>query len=144
VVALNEGLVARERIFVFARPGEPPEPIDGDGPRVRCEGHPIARPPTVAWPLAHASLNRVLRYVTEDLPELLVTPLADRVVAALEQVTEEVVPVIEVPAVLAMQPLHPRRQVWLWRLDQQVHVVAHEAIREYRPAEPLDHLTEEP
>ena len=42
-----------------------------------------------------------------------------------------------------MEPLHPRREIRLWRLDDQMHVVAHEAIREYMPAESLDHPSKE-
>ena len=118
--------------------------MDGDVPRGRAEGSAVAGPPEIRRTAAEPGLDRVERHVSENLPELLVRLLANRLVAPVEQVTEQVVAIVEIPAVLAVQPLHACWQVWLWRFDDQMNVVPHEAIRQQMPPNPRDDLAEKP
>src|SRR5450759_407260 len=50
-------------------------------------------------------------------------------VAPTENVPAELVPVIQTNGVSAQQPSHPRHQVGVRRLDHQMKMIAHEAIR---------------
>src|ERR1039457_6989774 len=63
-------------------------------------------------------------------------------IPAAKQVPKFLVPPIEAAGVGAQQPLHPGHQVGLGRFDNQVKVVAHEAIRVHLPTGLLARLRE--
>src|SRR5687768_2802258 len=44
------------------------------------------------------------------------------------------VPIVEPAAVLSVEPLHPSAEVRLWRLDQEMHVVVHQAVGQTAPS----------
>ena len=58
--------------------------------------------------------------------------------AALEEVAVEPVPAVEQLGIRAIEALHPLRQVGRRRLEEEVVVVRHQALRMAVPAEPGD------
>jgi len=64
--------------------------------------------------------------------------------AALEEVSTVVVAPVEPFRIHAVQPVHTTRDVCLRRLDQQVIVIGHQAIRMAHPSEEVDHLLNQP
>ena len=85
---LDELPVAREPFFALASPCEPGQAIDGNTVGVGFQDRPITRPPVVARTLAQPGLDRVQPDVTEDVQQLLIRNLPNRLVAALEQMPE--------------------------------------------------------
>src|SRR5687768_1274533 len=51
-------------------------------------------------------------------------------------------PAVERPCVSAVKPVHSATEIRRWRLDQQVQMVAHQAVSERPPALSPDHLGE--
>lgn len=58
----------------------------------------------------------------------------ERLVAAAEQVAEELVPAIEPAGVGPQKPFHARHQIGLGRLDDQMKMIGHQTIRMDLPA----------
>jgi hypothetical protein len=62
---------------------------------------------------------------------------------AVEEVALVAVPPVEPPRIPPIQAMHPARDVAVWRLDEQMEVVRHPAIRVTPPLEPVNHVLEE-
>ena len=60
----------------------------------------------------------------------------------LKHVTAARVPAVEAAPEVTMEPLHPAPEVRLRRLDQQVHVVAHQAVGQTPPGQPARDLAQ--
>src|ERR1035438_7001665 len=84
-----------------------------------------------------------MHIITDRLEIPVAAPIHDqRLILAAKQVPELLVPPMVAAGIGAQQPLHPGHQVGLGRLDDQVKVVAHEAIRMHLPAGLLTRLRE--
>ena len=66
----------------------------------------------------------------------------DSLEAALQEMPDPLVPTIERLRVDAIEKLHPTRQVGIRRLDEQVIVVAHQAVGMADPAVPHNHIAQ--
>jgi len=64
-------------------------------------------------------------------------------VSALEEMSISIVPLIEKLRVAAVQQLHAEGQLWLHRLDDQVVVARHQAVRMAGPVVPSDHRAQQ-
>lgn len=84
--------------------------------------------------------NRVEHDVAGQLEQMRVALDQLVVKAALEEVSTVVVAPVESFRIHAVQPVHTTRDVCLRRLDQQVIVIRHQAIRMAHPSEEVDHL----
>jgi hypothetical protein len=63
--------------------------------------------------------------------------------AALEQMSDAALPVVEVRRIEAVEELHSLRELGLAALDHEVVVVAHQAVRMALPPEPADDAVEQ-
>jgi hypothetical protein len=104
----------------------------------------MAAPPPVAGLVAQPRLDGVERDVARDRQQLGIAPHDHRGVPPLKDVADVPVPPVERLGVQPVQPVHAHREIWLGRLDEQVHVVAHQAVRKAPPALPLDDLSQQP
>lgn len=86
--------------------------------------------------------NRVEDDVAGDAERIRVLLDQPCLEAALDRVADPAVPPIETARVDAVQLPHPEREVRAVRLDHEVKVVAHQAVRVADPAVPLDDLRE--
>jgi hypothetical protein len=93
----------------------------------------VRAPPELVGLLAEAGLHRVVRDVAEDRPHLGVARHGVAAVPALEDVARPAQPPVELLRVPAVQPPDAAAEVRAPRLDQQVHVVGHQAVREAAP-----------
>jgi hypothetical protein len=103
----------------------------------------MAAPAPVLGALAEGGAHRVRRDVRDGRPELLVGLDPDRPVATLKEVPVAIVALVEDLRVRAVEPLHPAREIRVRGLDQQVHVVVHQAIAEAAPLVAVDHAAQE-
>src|SRR4051812_30665652 len=91
------------------------EPLASRSPEDRGE----AAPSPIVCLVAKAGLDRVAGDVCRDGPEMLRGQDPHRPEAALENVPDSVMAVVELSGVVPMKPLHPRAQVRLGRLDEE-------------------------
>ena len=103
-----------------------------------CKCFAMARPRIFLRPRAETGLDRISNQVPRDRPQLLVRLDAYRPVPALEEMPAAVVPSVEGTRISRMEPMHPGAQVRLLSLNQQMHVVRHQAVREAQPPSSLD------
>ena len=66
----------------------------------------------------------------------------DRLVATLEKMAAETVPRVEAHRPCGLEPAHPRNQIGLGRLQQEMVVVGHRHLRRHPPARALAHLAQ--
>jgi hypothetical protein len=95
---------------------------------------PMARPRPLLGPFAKAGLDRVSGDVAHHPQQLPVVADLLRPVAALEQVPVQGMAPVEADGVDPVQVAHALVEVGIWRLDQEVVVVAHQAVAVAEPA----------
>ena len=84
-----------------------------------------------------------MHVITHGLEIPVAAPVHDqRLIPAAEQVPKLLVPSIVAAGIGPQQPLHPSYKVGLGRFDDQVKVIAHEAIRMHLPTSLLTRLRE--
>jgi hypothetical protein len=103
----------------------------------------MAAPRPVLRPATGARLDGIGGDVRGGRHEVRLGLDAHGAISALEHVPTPPVTVIELTRVRAVQPLHPGAQVRLRRLEQEMEVVVHQAVREAAPALPEDDLPEQ-
>jgi hypothetical protein len=103
----------------------------------------MAAPRPILRPGADAGLDGIGGDVRGGRHEVRLGLDAHGAIPALEHVPTPPVTVIELARVRAVQPLHPGAQVRLRRLDQEMEVVVHNAVRETPPPLPEDDLAEQ-
>ena len=103
----------------------------------------VAAPRPVGSCRAHSRAHRVQNDVPREFEQVPVAVDDLGFETSLEQMPVEPVTPVELEGVPAKQPLHALRQVLLRRLDEEMDMVVHEAIRMARPTEPLDGVLEE-
>ena len=93
-----------------------------------------ARPGPVGWVLAQARADRIERDVTQGFFEVIVTLDGGGAKTSLEEMTIEAVAVVEFTFVYAGELMHPSGKRLVLRLDHQVKVIRHQAVRDVAPA----------
>lgn len=104
----------------------------------------MAAPREVVGLRAHPRVDGVRRDVGGDGPQVGVVADALGVVAPLEEVAAAAVERVERLRVVTVAALHPPPEVRLRRLDEQVDVVVHEAVREQQPSTLVDLAHQQP
>ena len=84
--------------------------------------------------MAQSGADRIERDVADHLVQM--TVVLDQLCAVppLEEVAYPLMPLVRSVCVHAVEPLHSLGDVGLWRFDQQVIVIVHEAERVHSPA----------
>src|SRR5665213_644426 len=140
----DEGGVLLARLIELA--GELAErPLDVQEGRRRdlAEHRSMAAPLPIDRFLDHPRSNRVENDVPLDMEAVPLVVDARRAEPALEQVPDIPVAPVERLRVLPVQELHPARDRGRRHVDHEMHVIAHQAVRDAPPAELARHLAEQ-
>lgn len=95
---------------------------------------PVSRP---------ARSHRVQHHIARQFQQIGIFLNEDRFVAPLKDMTDPLVGPIEPLLVDAVELAHAFGQIGIRRLDEQVVMVRHEAVRMHRPIETLPHVAED-
>ncbi len=101
-------------------------------------GCAVAAPRPVSRLGYHARPDRIQHRVAHELLQVVIALGERRTEWTFEQMPLEAVPPVETLRPNAVQALHPSGERLLGRMDNEVMVVAHQAISEEVPLEPLD------
>jgi hypothetical protein len=92
-----------------------------------------ARPGPVGRVLAQAGPDRIERDVTKRFFELIIALDCGRAKSSFEEMAVNRVAIVEFPRVRAVELMHPSGERLVLRLDHQVKVIRHQAVRDVAP-----------
>jgi hypothetical protein len=127
-------------VRIFAEQREHPARGEESRLRLLADRRVVATPTPFAGMTCEPGPNRVEHDVAGQLEQMRVALDQLVVKAALEEVATGVVAPVEPFRIHAVQPVHATGDVWLRRLDEEVIVIRHQAIRMAYPSEEVDHL----